>query len=71
MGKIPLKSNSFMKNHYMYLLTAVFYENQYLSVGKEKLNFSCRKLMTSKILSHMLLSLPLNMQKSNPNYAFA
>ena len=37
-GGIPLKSISFMKIHY--LLFTVFYENQYLSAGKEMLYFS-------------------------------
>ena len=33
MGKIPLKSTSFMKNQY--LLTTIFYENQNLFAGKK------------------------------------
>ena len=32
-GKIPLKSIIFMKKYY--LLSTVYYENQYLSTGKE------------------------------------
>ena len=51
-----------MKNQY--LLLTVFYENQYLSAGKEKLK--------SKVCDFPdPISLHLNTQKSNPSHAFA